>query len=469
MDEKTNFCQSDVSQKVDHSLNSTSLDNDIQSENLVLANQVSQTKILGEKENTDTACNKSSVLYQSFKDIQPSDLAKETSDTDQCNDEKLLYENEIGSANDLIYNDEYDDDGEYKLPVVDWVSLEAKLKESQLEIDKQNKRTNFNSDRDEVRRKLAIVSSSSSSSSFNDQNLNEPAISDYLRKNTLPKSYLGQNLQICFMNETNEESDFDYSSSNKQENNNEMLSSNTSYLETSNAKSKGISVNMPNSLSSFSVLSFNSNESSDALMSHYINLQNEIKQTLSQVDSQVKLKMQADKINNTKPSPIADIVGLPTYGLKRLQRENIVDMNIGQLQVIVNDLCNQIEKINEELKKLLIERDDLYMQQDSILVDIEDVTKRIQEYSQNKSNQAKTASSSSDTLKSSINKNKNIKKATSSPSSILSATIGEKVSSLIYNATSNSKSPSSINENPKKNKCYFNLESISNRLNRFTK
>ena len=59
--------------------------------------------------------------------------------------------------------------------------------------------------------------------------------------------------------------------------------------------------------------------------------------------SQVKLKMQADKINNTKPSPIADIVGLPTYGLKRLERENIVDMNIGQLQVIVNDLCNQIE------------------------------------------------------------------------------------------------------------------------------
>ena len=32
-------------------------------------------------------------------------------------------------------------------------------------------------------------------------------------------------------------------------------------------------------------------------------------------------------------------------------------------------------EINEELKKMLIERDDLYMQQDSILVDIEDVTK----------------------------------------------------------------------------------------------
>jgi uncharacterized membrane protein (Fun14 family) len=44
-------------------------------------------------------------------------------------------------------------------------------------------------------------------------------------------------------------------------------------------------------------------------------------------------------------SPIADIVGLATYGMKKLQREHIVDMNIGQLQVIVNDLCNQIESI----------------------------------------------------------------------------------------------------------------------------
>ena len=43
---------------------------------------------------------------------------------------------------------------------------------------------------------------------------------------------------------------------------------------------------------------------------------------------------------------IAIKVGLSTYGLKRLERQDIVDMNIGQLQVIVNDLCNQIESIN---------------------------------------------------------------------------------------------------------------------------
>ena len=34
-----------------------------------------------------------------------------------------------------------------------------------------------------------------------------------------------------------------------------------------------------------------------------------------------------------------------------------------------------LKEINEELKKMLIDRDDLYMQQDAILVDVEDFTK----------------------------------------------------------------------------------------------
>jgi hypothetical protein len=72
--------------------------------------------------------------------------------------------------------------------------------------------------------------------------------------------------------------------------------------------------------------------------------------------------MQADKINNSKPSPIADIVGLPTYGLKRLERQHIVDMNIGQLQVIVNDLCNQIEsrKRNFDYREIIFKISNIF-------------------------------------------------------------------------------------------------------------
>ena len=71
----------------------------------------------------------------------------------------------------------------------------------------KNKRTNFNADRDEIRRKLAIVSSSSSSSSFNEHSNhannntnanNETIIPEYMRKNAntsgapMSKSYLGK-------------------------------------------------------------------------------------------------------------------------------------------------------------------------------------------------------------------------------------------------------------------------------------
>jgi hypothetical protein len=83
----------------------------------------------------------------------------------------------------------------------------------------KNKRANSNNDRDEIRRKLAsTISSSSSSSSFADNGNQETSvISDYLRANSTSRSkthYLGQNLQICFMNDAikddeNEEEDDD--------------------------------------------------------------------------------------------------------------------------------------------------------------------------------------------------------------------------------------------------------------------
>ncbi len=124
--------------------------------------------------------------------------------------------------------------------------------------------------------------------------------------------------------------------------------------------------------SSFSNFSICSDESWNTILA---NLKFETKQLLTNVPHQVKLRLDVEIENSKKVSPIADIVGLPTYGLERLDRMQLLDMNVGQLQVILNDMCNQIEDTNEELKLLLVDRDDYYMQQDSLLVDIEDIIK----------------------------------------------------------------------------------------------
>lgn len=69
-------------------------------------------------------------------------------------------------------------------------------------------------------------------------------------------------------------------------------------------------------------------------------------------------------------------VGIPFPEEKRrLSRQILTEMNVAQLQVIVNDLHTQIETLNENLVKFLMNRDDLHMEQDSMLVDIEDLTR----------------------------------------------------------------------------------------------
>lgn len=84
-----------------------------------------------------------------------------------------------------------------------------------------------------------------------------------------------------------------------------------------------------------------------------------------------------------KDSPITEIIrnSLEKVGVacppekRRVSRQMLTDMNIAQLQVIVNDLHTQIERLNEKLVQYLMERDELHMSQDSMLVDIEDLTR----------------------------------------------------------------------------------------------
>lgn len=84
-----------------------------------------------------------------------------------------------------------------------------------------------------------------------------------------------------------------------------------------------------------------------------------------------------------KKSPITEMIrcSLEKVGIpfpeerRRVSRQILTEMNVAQLQVIVNDLHTQIETLNENLVRFLMNRDDLHMEQDSMLVDIEDLTR----------------------------------------------------------------------------------------------
>ena len=64
-------------------------------------------------------------------------------------------------------------------------------------------------------------------------------------------------------------------------------------------------------------------------------------------------------------------------GGRKLNRRILTEMNIAQLQVVLNYFLSQIEILNEDLVKYLMQKDELAIEQDSLLTDIEDITKCI--------------------------------------------------------------------------------------------
>lgn len=60
-------------------------------------------------------------------------------------------------------------------------------------------------------------------------------------------------------------------------------------------------------------------------------------------------------------------------GARRFTRPVLSRMSVAKLQLILNDLHSQVERLNDELVKSLLQRDELNMEKDGKLVDIEDL------------------------------------------------------------------------------------------------
>ncbi|CAF4565441.1 unnamed protein product, partial [Rotaria socialis] len=218
-------------------------------------------------------------------------------------------------------------------------------------------------DRDEIRRKLAAGNESEGENE-------DYYTSDYIKKTmaiTTHRRRQGSNLQICFVNEhhqATESSDNDPTSTRLK-----------------NSKSDDMNASM-----------VTTNNGEDILAKQQ-RLKEEAKVALVLGAKMARMQVQIERrALKKKKSPLYDIIGINTNGDKPLTLRMLEDMNIGQLQVIVNDLHCQIEGHNEELVNLLMERDTLSMEQDSILVDIEDLTKRLQERASDLSPESKRTS-----------------------------------------------------------------------------
>lgn len=247
-------------------------------------------------------------------------------------------------------------------------------------------------DREEIRRKLAMDSDTEEflPEKVNQNSENKPSIR--VRDNS--------NLQICFVNEAVTDEDSPKSCDTKV---NDSVKACDLLSVPQNVPSQAASSNTPADKNSSRTQNNNSSQSSvsrrqrptfffnrprsmilqktdqsagvEDLVSRHIRLQAEAREALAQAKEMARMQMEIEK-QQKKKSPIAEIVGFPfPDGKTYLNHSMLKDMNVAQLQVIVNDLHSQIESLNEDLVKFLLERDDLHMEQDSMLVDIEDFTR----------------------------------------------------------------------------------------------
>ncbi|XP_019755395.2 schwannomin-interacting protein 1 homolog isoform X1 [Dendroctonus ponderosae] len=272
-------------------------------------------------------------------------------------DRKKLCNPELFGAFD-VYNIET------AMPKIDLEAIESHLKAAKEE--ERRRRT----DREEIRRRLAM---GNEDDYYTDRPGRKPSLQARLQS--------GMNLQICFMNET-------VSDNESPSSDNECPLTNPKPTKNSrpnqNSQASGPQPQRPATLSLHPIPppQLGAAAAETDFFTKQARLQTEARMALAQAKEMARMQMEIEK-QKQKKSPITEMVrhSLEKVGIpfpeekRRLSRQILTEMNVAQLQVIVNDLHTQIETLNEQLVKFLMDRDDLHMEQDSKLVDIEDLTR----------------------------------------------------------------------------------------------
>lgn len=227
-------------------------------------------------------------------------------------------------------------------PTFDWKDLEQKIQQAtrtQSTLEQKN-------DRETIRKKLAMDIGADNETFRTQPSFKKP----YSAKPA------NTNLQICFMNEDQEVSNPPPKQSSDK--------SNMNHQEVQNGHGDT-----------------KDGEEDKTFLMKQVKLQQEAKLALAQASTMAHMQLEVEK-EMKKKTANKNMVAMPfleSIKHNRVMKEELYIMNLGQLQVLVEDLHTQIENLNEDLMNLLMERDELHMSQDSMLVDIEDLTRRAED------------------------------------------------------------------------------------------
>ncbi|XP_013392216.1 uncharacterized protein LOC106160229 isoform X2 [Lingula anatina] len=264
---------------------------------------------------------------------------------------------------------------ESTLPELDWNTIEQKLQRA-AEEEKQRLKARRN-DREEIRRKLAMGTDEEYYGG--ERTFRKPNLQTRLQS--------GMNLQICFVNNSLPESGnvppVTAEGNPQGEEKNQEAEADTGFSESSAIAETTAETPL---LQDKPEPELNKNNVSKAVddedfFAKQVQLQAEARLALAQAKPMAQMQLEIEKQQKKKQSVAEKVIGLPD-GRKKLTLPVLQEMNVAQLQVLVNDMHSQIESLNEDLVKALMNRDDFHMEQDSMLVDIEDLTRRAQECAQ---------------------------------------------------------------------------------------
>eukprot|EP00057_Strongylocentrotus_purpuratus_P025755 XP_011680229.1 PREDICTED: uncharacterized protein DDB_G0283697 isoform X4 [Strongylocentrotus purpuratus] len=259
------------------------------------------------------------------------------------------------------------------LPVLDWDSLEKHLAKMEKEEEQQQsaKQSQKNS-RQEILRKLAMGADEEA----------EGDIYGKGRDKLSARLQGGMNLQICFVNENLDSDDDEGSKVVALPSSSTIPGPIVGNRDSRYLFSRECSASSTSSSASPKApsVTFEDIEDFESKKAH---LQEEARIAWSKAEPLAKLQMELER-QQRKSSPSSALCHLSGLGDlpisllgKRFQYKTLSRMNVSKLQIILNDLHSQIERLNEDLVQCLLARDSHKREQESRLIDIEDLNRWI--------------------------------------------------------------------------------------------